>query len=61
MTVFDRGPSKELVRHLADAPGYTAAQRRLFSHDQGPVFYRGRLSGSARLLGSRRRGRGEFS
>jgi hypothetical protein len=29
----------------------TAAQRTLFWYDRGPVFYRGRLSGSARLLG----------
>jgi hypothetical protein len=51
MIEFDRGPSKALARHLADAPGYTAAQRELFWYDWGPVFYRGRVSGTARLLG----------
>jgi hypothetical protein len=51
MTEFDRGPSRALAEHLAKAPGYTAAERRLFWYDWGPVFYRGRLTGSARLLG----------
>src|SRR5687767_14804341 len=51
MIEFDRGPSKALAQHLADAPGYTAAQRKLFWYDWGPVFYRGRVSGTARLLG----------
>jgi hypothetical protein len=54
MIGFDRGPSKALAQHLADAPGHTAAQRRLFWYDWGPVFYRGRVSGTARLLGSPR-------
>jgi hypothetical protein len=44
MIEFDRGPSKALAQHLADAPGYTAAQRELFWYDWGPVFYRGRIS-----------------
>jgi hypothetical protein len=30
MIEFDCGPSKALAQHLADAPGYTAAQRKLF-------------------------------
>jgi NAD(P)-dependent dehydrogenase (short-subunit alcohol dehydrogenase family) len=51
MIEFDRGPSKALAQHLADAPGYTAAQRKLFWYDWGPVFYRGRVRGTARLLG----------
>jgi hypothetical protein len=50
MIEFDRGPSKALAQHLANAPGYPAAQRKLFWYDWGPAFYRGRVSGSARLL-----------
>jgi hypothetical protein len=51
MIEFDRGPPKPLAQHLANAPGYTAAERQLFWYDWGPVFYRGRVGGSARLLG----------
>ena len=51
MIELDRGPSRALAHQLADAPGYTAAQRKLFWYDCGPVFYRRRVSGSARLLG----------
>jgi uracil-DNA glycosylase len=47
---FDRGPSAALAQHLADLPGY-ASHRNLFWYDWGPVFYRGRLNGKARLLG----------
>jgi uracil-DNA glycosylase len=51
MTVeFDPGPPPAIAQHLANVPSY-AAKRDLFWYDWGPVFYRGRLDGSARLLG----------
>ena len=49
MIEFDPGPSKALARHLAEMPSY-AEQRELFWYDWGPIFYRGRLNGSARLV-----------
>jgi hypothetical protein len=51
MTEFDKGPSKALAEHLSKVPSYTAEERKLFWYDWGPIFYRGRLDGSARLLG----------
>lgn len=48
---FDPGPSKQVAQHLAALPGYSAEERKLFWYDWGPIFYRGRLDGSARLLG----------
>jgi uracil-DNA glycosylase len=48
---FDPGPPAAIARHLARVPGYTTRQRGWFWYDWGPVFYRGRLNGSARLLG----------
>jgi Uracil DNA glycosylase superfamily len=50
MIEFDPGPTKALAGHLATMPSY-APQRDLFWYDWGPVFYRGRLNASARLLG----------
>jgi hypothetical protein len=50
MAEFDRGPSATLAQHLASLPSY-ASHRNLFWYDWGPVFYRGRLNGNARLLG----------
>jgi uracil-DNA glycosylase len=50
MSEFDPGPPAAIARHLAKVPSY-AAQRDLFWYDWGPVFYRGRMNGSARLLG----------
>ena len=50
MIEFDPGPTKALARHLDDMPSY-AEKRELFWYDWGPIFYRGRLNGSARLLG----------
>lgn len=47
---FDPGPPAAISRHLEAVPSY-AAHRELFWYDWGPVFYRGRLNGSARLLG----------
>jgi uracil-DNA glycosylase len=49
MVEFDPGPSKTLATHLAAMPSY-APHRDLFWYDWGPVFYRGRLDRSARLL-----------
>ena len=49
MIEFDPGPTKALARHLDDMPSY-AEKRELFWYDWGPIFYRGRLNGSARLL-----------
>jgi hypothetical protein len=47
---FDPGPPPAIAEHLAGVPSY-AEHRELFWYDWGPVFYRGRLDGSARLLG----------
>lgn len=49
--VFDHGPPAALARHFAAVPGYAEEDRDLFWWDWGPVFYRGRLNGSARVLG----------
>jgi uracil-DNA glycosylase len=50
MTIeFDPGPPKKLAAHLAAVPSY-AAHRDFFWYDWGPIFYRGRLNGKARLL-----------
>ena len=49
MVEFDAGPSKAIANHLAALPSY-APHRNLFWYDWGPVFYRGRLDKSARLL-----------
>jgi hypothetical protein len=49
MVDFDAGPPAALAGHFADLPSY-APHRDLFWYDWGPVFYRGRLDGSARLL-----------
>lgn len=49
MADFDAGPPKAVANHLAAVPSY-APHRELFWYDWGPVFYRGRLDRSARLL-----------
>ena len=49
MTDFDPGPPAAVARHFAKVPSY-ADYRQLFWHDWGPVFYRGRLNRTARLL-----------
>src|SRR3954470_7254072 len=48
---FDPGPPPALASLFADCPPPTAFQEH-FWFVWGPVFYRGRLDGSARLLGS---------
>jgi hypothetical protein len=48
---FDPGPPPVLAEHFASVPGYPLEDRAMFWWDWGPVFYRGRLDGSARVLG----------
>lgn len=49
--IFDKGPPAALARHFAALPDLPVEVRDLFWYDWGPVFYRGRLDGSARVLG----------
>ncbi len=49
MLEFDSGPPIKFARIFERVPSY-AAFKDLFWYDWGPVFYRGRLNGSARLL-----------
>jgi hypothetical protein len=49
MVTFDPGPPPEVADHFEQLPSY-AAHRDLFWYDWGPIFYRGRLDRSARLL-----------
>jgi uracil-DNA glycosylase len=49
MVTFDPGPPPEVADHFEKVPSY-AAHRDLFWYDWGPIFYRGRLDRSARLL-----------
>lgn len=49
MPNFDPGPPSAFAQMFAAAPDY-APIRQHFWYDWGPVFYRGRLDGSARLL-----------
>ena len=48
---FDKGPPIKIARHLAAVPPLAAEHRDLFWYDWGPVFYRGRLDGTAKVLG----------
>src|SRR4029450_3527260 len=50
MVEFDPGPPAEVAEHFGKLPSY-AAHRDLFWYDWGPVFYRGRLNRTGRLLG----------
>src|SRR4051794_5598636 len=50
MTEFDPGPPPAIAALLDAVPSY-ANHRELFWYDWGPIFYRGRLDGSARVLG----------
>jgi len=47
---FDSGPPPAVAAHFAALPSY-AAHREYFWYDWGPVFYRGRLDRSAKVLG----------
>jgi len=46
---FDRGPSAKMAGLLMDYPDYTPV-KEYFWFNWGPVFYRGRLNKSARVL-----------
>jgi uracil-DNA glycosylase len=51
---FDKGPPAALAHHFAAVPGYqseTVDNRGLFWWDWGPVFYRGRLNKTAKVVG----------
>ncbi len=48
MPDFDRGPTSQLEKHFARVPD--PPEKRDFWFDWGPIFYRGRLDGSARVL-----------
>lgn len=45
---FDHGPPQAIAAHLASCPA--PSDPTAFWADWGPIFYRGRLDGSARLL-----------
>jgi hypothetical protein len=53
LTKYDTGPRGAVARHKRDAPAYpeTGDWDHVFWIDWGPVFYRGRLNGKARVLG----------
>ena len=50
MIEFDPGPPAAVAEHLGEVPTVAPDQRRLFWYDWGPIFYRGRLDRSARVL-----------
>ena len=47
---FDKGPPAAVARHFAALPSIPIEHRALFWYDWGPVFYRGRLDGTAKVL-----------
>ena len=49
MIEFDPGPPPEFAELFAQAPDY-GPYKHHFWYDWGPIFYRGRLDGSARVL-----------
>jgi len=49
MKQFDSGPSKKVAELLSAFPDHSPF-KDLFWYDWGPVFYRGRLDGSAKIL-----------
>jgi hypothetical protein len=49
MTEFDPGPPREFAEVFTRVPDYAPYEEH-FWYDWGPVFYRGRLDGSARVL-----------
>jgi uracil-DNA glycosylase len=49
MTKFDKGPTQKVAKLFARVPDYLP-YKDSFWFDWDPVFYRGRLDGSARLL-----------
>jgi len=48
---FDKGPPIAIARHISALPPIAPEHRDLFWYDWGPVFYRGRLNGTAKVLG----------
>ena len=48
MIEFDRGPLSAFAKHFAAVP--TPGHPERFWYDWGPVFYRGRLNDTARVL-----------
>jgi len=49
MIEFDKGPTQPFARQFAACPDYGPLKTH-FWYDWGPVFYRGRLNGTAKLL-----------
>ena len=49
MAEFDRGPPAKLAKKFLQCPDYGPLKKH-FWYDWGPVFYRGRLDGTAKLL-----------
>ncbi len=49
MIEFDKGPTQRFAKLFAQCPDYGALKPH-FWYDWGPVFYRGRVDGSARVL-----------
>lgn len=49
MIEYDPGPPPPIATLFSQAPDY-APYKKMFWYDWGPIFYRGRLDGSARLL-----------
>ena len=49
MNEFDPGPTLDFAEHFAQVPDY-APFKEHFWYDWGPIFYRGRLDGTARVL-----------
>ena len=49
MIEFDKGPTQRFAKLFAECPDYGALKPH-FWYDWGPIFYRGRLDGSARVV-----------
>ena len=49
MIEFDKGPTQPFARLFAACPDYGELKQH-FWYDWGPIFYRGRLNGSAKVL-----------
>jgi uracil-DNA glycosylase len=49
MIEFDKGPPLRFARHFAACPDYGPLKQH-FWYDWGPIFHRGRLNGTARVI-----------
>jgi uracil-DNA glycosylase len=49
MLQFDKGPTDAFAQHFASLPDHSSIKQN-FWFDWGPVFYRGRLDGTARVI-----------